>query len=514
MEEHPHEYKESLASSSHHKRRSSKRKEHRNKGDDERSERRKSHSHSKRRASSLSLSRHSSSHGEDDPSSNRRHRLSSRSAERRSRRGRMQQSPGGTKRMVSLQHSFSDMRDLQQPIDSASLQSPTQYTASTFSLSRHSSSHSESNNNNASTNPPHRRHSSSTSQRRGSRRERMQRSPSGGGGVPIRRPPSLQHSFRDLRDLRPITSSSAHQDSYSSLNPPDAAAAAGFSRSNSGPQLVDYSNERFARELPPDQLNHNWMRMIDRGTSLQPTDHLNDPGMSPRNSSFVRAEPPLLSPGQRGFSSERLVREPALLSPIPRDWASDRGGGGVLDRAYFSPPPGTSVAPMEGDERMLSLALQNEDLKVRIGMLQLQRENDTLKTRIERIEEGKPAVVVDNSTQRRRESRRQRREVSVGSSDDEESSSEYTYEKKRKNPKKTKRKQRRSSSRRRDDDDSYDYRTKRNIAIVVGLVVAVAGGITGLVLSHPSNRDNGYEPITDDAPIFDQTIFPASMKDD
>jgi len=54
-----------------------------------------------------------------------------------------------------------------------------------------------------------------------------------------------------------------------------------------------------------------------------------------------------------------------------------------------------------------------------------------------------------------------------------------------------------------------DFRKKRNLVIAVGLLVAVAGGITGLILAHPGNN-NDFQPITNDDPIFSSTVFPVS----
>jgi hypothetical protein len=130
---------------------------------------------------------------------------------------------------------------------------------------------------------------------------------------------------------------------------------------------------------------------------------------------------------------------------------------------------------METVERM---ERQNRDLMVRIGMLEIQRENDVLKTRIDKIES---------------------REVS----DCSDEPPEHIYQKHKKP--KARRQQRRLFP----SWDDFSLKI-RIIAIVVCLLAVV--GISALILSHPGDKDDGYRPLTDDDPIFSGTIFPVWMK--
>ncbi|CAJ1962603.1 unnamed protein product [Cylindrotheca closterium] len=171
---------------------------------------------------------------------------------------------------------------------------------------------------------------------------------------------------------------------------------------------------------------------------------------------------------------ERQNEDLRVISVRQLDLAGERG----MQRHRFLTPD-SSMSHSLDMETVDRMERQNEDLRVRIGMLEIQRENDVLKTRIDKIES---------------------REVSVCSDEPSEH-----IPQKHKHSKRIRRQQRRLFPGW--DDLSLKIRI---IAILVFLLVVV--GISALILSHPGDKDDGYRPLTDDDPIFSSTIFPVWMK--
>mmetsp|Transcript_32069 Transcript_32069/g.77913 ORF Transcript_32069/g.77913 Transcript_32069/m.77913 type:complete len:354 (+) Transcript_32069:77-1138(+) len=269
---------------------------------------------------------------------------------------------------------------------------------------------------------------------RRSRRERGRQPALGAGTSRPKASHSRNNSFSDLRDLERIIDRTSQLSLTSGF----------YRRRSSSPPLEDLSNEGFVSEL-----QHRPRRLNSRPSSsgsLGLSGHSkNSDGRRRRE----RRQPSRQAPRSRSnsfsdlsidnYDNEEFV--PELQHRRLDGWTGDLG----LQPPYFSRPGSSIISPMEyEDERVVALKHHNEDLKIRIGMLELQQQNDALKTRIERMEDGDAGVPSRKNPKANRK-KQQRSTSSRGSDDSSEWNSfaeedDYVYEK-RKNPKANRKKQ-------------------------------------------------------------------------